>query len=61
MIESNSALVLGQWHLQMKDHTNRDGNFSLVVKKLTSGWKIIHDHSSSLEPPPKVEVPKPKK
>ena len=50
MIESNSALVLGNWHLKMKGDEKRDGNFSLVVKKLDSGWKIIHDHSSTLEP-----------
>ena len=49
-IESNSALVLGRWHLKMDDNQRRDGNFSLVVKKLESGWKIIHDHSSSLDP-----------
>jgi len=57
-IESNSALVLGQWHLQMKDLTKRDGNFSLVVRKLKSGWKIIHDHSSTLEPEPEHSEPK---
>ena len=50
MIESNSALVLGNFHLNMKDGEKRNGNFSLVVKKLESGWKIIHDHSSSLNP-----------
>lgn len=50
MIESNSALVLGRWHLTMADDSKRDGNFSLVVKKLGDHWKIIHDHSSSLEP-----------
>ena len=49
MIESHSALVLGQWHLKMKDDVKRDGNFSLVVKKTDLGWKIIHDHSSELE------------
>jgi ketosteroid isomerase-like protein len=49
MIEAKSALVLGKWHLRMKNELKRDGNFSLVVKKFDSGWKIIHDHSSSLE------------
>ena len=60
-IESNSALVLGQWHLQMKDDAEKNGNFSLVVKKLATGWKIIHDHSSSLEPTEKKDVPAPQK
>ncbi len=56
MIESKSALVLGNWHLKMKDGEKRDGNFSLVVKKLESGWKIIHDHSSSLDPVKKPDA-----
>jgi ketosteroid isomerase-like protein len=55
MIESNSALVLGNWHLEMKGNEKRNGNFSLVVKRFDAGWKIIHDHSSSLEPPQKAE------
>jgi ketosteroid isomerase-like protein len=60
MIESNSALVLGNWHLKMKDGQKRDGNFSLVVKKFKSGWKIIHDHSSSVEPDEDAETEKKK-
>ena len=49
-IEKRSALVLGNWHLKMKDGQKRDGNFSLVMKKVKGKWKIIHDHSSELEP-----------
>jgi len=48
-IESNSALVLGNWHLKINEDTLLDGNFSLVVKKLDDQWKIIHDHSSALD------------
>ena len=47
----NAALVLGQWHLKMKEDERRDGNFSLVFKKMKNGWKIIHDHSSRLRTP----------
>lgn len=50
LLESNSALVLGQWHLRMSDEQKKDGNFSLVLRRLNSGWKIIHDHSSILDP-----------
>ncbi len=60
-IESNSALVLGQWHLEMKDQSKRDGNFSLVMKKMDDGWKIIHDHSSKVEPKTKADHPETKK
>ena len=49
-IENNSALVLGQWHLKMKDDSVKEGNFSLVLKKIDNQWKIIHDHSSIKEP-----------
>ena len=49
MIESNSALVLGDFHLTLKDDSKSDGNFSLVVKKFEEDWKIIHDHSSGLD------------
>ena len=32
-----------------KQTTNRSGNFSLVMRKLEGKWKIIHDHSSTLD------------
>lgn len=57
MIESKSALVLGDWHLRMNKGANRDGNFSLVLKKFGNDWKIIHDHSSTLEAPKDREKP----
>ncbi len=44
------ALVLGQWHLtRTKDAPQ--GNFSLVLKSIDGAWKIVHDHSSTLEDP----------
>ena len=48
LLGNESALVLGHWHLQING-TRLDGNFSLVLKKMEGNWKIIHDHSSSLE------------
>lgn len=50
----SSALVLGQWHLTY-DTQNRDGNFSLVLRKFDDGWKIIHDHSSLLDEPQEMD------
>lgn len=49
LIEQQSALVLGKWHLKFSDGSRADGNFSLVVIQMEGQWKIIHDHSSSLE------------
>lgn len=54
-IESNSVLVLGNWHLKMKDDTKRDGNFSLVIKRIDGNWKIVHDHSSQITAKPEKE------
>ena len=55
MLSEDAALVLGFWHLTMlqKDDegiaVKKDGNFSLVIRKLEGAWKIIHDHSSTKE------------
>lgn len=50
-LESESALVLGNWHLLLANDQHKDGNFSLVMRKLSGQWQIIHDHSSKLETP----------
>jgi ketosteroid isomerase-like protein len=42
------ALVLGRWYLDNQGE-KKEGNFSLVMKKFDEGWKIVHDHSSTLE------------
>lgn len=51
MLGTEAVLVLGKWHLTMQDESTRDGNFSLVIKKMDNGWKIIHDHSSERKQP----------
>ena len=43
------TLVLGTWHLT-NNQGNPEGNFSLVLQKLDGNWRIVHDHSSTLEP-----------
>lgn len=45
---ADHALVLGNWNLQ-RENDEPHGNFSLILKRFDNGWKIIHDHSSSLE------------
>lgn len=45
---NSSALALGRWHLQ-RAKDSPEGNFSVVLKKFDGKWKIIHDHSSTLE------------
>jgi uncharacterized protein (TIGR02246 family) len=51
LLESKTAMVLGNWHLEMPDQKHRSGNFSLVLHKMDDQWRIIHDHSSSVEVP----------
>jgi ketosteroid isomerase-like protein len=49
MLADTISLVLGNWHLKMKDGSDRTGNFSLVCKKFEGQWRIVHDHSSTLD------------
>ncbi len=41
---SNSAMVLGQWHLDRTEPIG--GSFTLVLKKMDDRWLIVHDHTS---------------
>ena len=49
IIANDAALVLGDWHLKMNKGADQNGNFSLVLRKIDDEWKIIHDHSSSID------------
>lgn len=48
LLSGNVALVLGRWYLNNQGE-KKEGNFSLVMKKFDDGWKIVHDHSSTLD------------
>ncbi len=39
------SLVTGKWELKLAKETV-GGRYSLIVKKLDAGWKIVHDHTS---------------
>jgi ketosteroid isomerase-like protein len=45
-LSGDYALVRGRWQLTLKGE-NPGGLFTLVLKKLPEGWRIIHDHTSS--------------
>ena len=49
MLGPESAFVRGAWHLTMSDGKTPHGIFTLVFRKFPDGWKIIHDHTSSVE------------
>ena len=51
---SDSAFVRGRWGLVMPDGEKPGGLFTLIFRNLPGqGWKIVHDHTSSTEPPAK--------
>jgi uncharacterized protein (TIGR02246 family) len=39
------ALVTGKWELTLSKETI-GGRYTLIMKKLSEGWRIIHDHTS---------------
>lgn len=42
-----AALVLGRWRVQPAgDGEPREGNFSLVFRRIDGRWVIVHDHTS---------------
>lgn len=46
LLTPDTAFVRGQFHLKMKDGKQPHGLFTLLVKKLPEGWRVVHDHSS---------------
>jgi len=48
-----SVIVRGRWKLEKKAET-LDGLFTLILRKLPEGWRIVHDHTSVADAiPPK--------
>jgi len=52
VLAPSAAFVLGHWHLDRASGPV-GGIFSLVVRKFPEGWRIIHDHTSTVEDAPK--------
>jgi ketosteroid isomerase-like protein len=44
---SDSAFARGRWELTKSDGSHPGGLFTLILKKLPEGWRIVHDHTSS--------------
>ncbi len=43
----DAALARGRWRLTMSDGKTSGGLFTLILRKLPEGWRIVHDHTSS--------------
>ena len=46
VLSSDAVMVLGRWHLQ-RSNDQPHGRFTLIFRKTTRGWRIVHDHTSS--------------
>jgi beta-aspartyl-peptidase (threonine type) len=44
----DAALVLGHWHLA-RAQGDIGGVFSLVWQRFPEGWRIVHDHTSTVD------------
>jgi ketosteroid isomerase-like protein len=43
------ALVIGRWQLA-RQGDKPHGRFTLLFRRLSDGWRIVHDHTSAAEP-----------
>ena len=43
----DAALARGRWRLKMPDGKELTGMTTVVFRKRTEGWRIVHDHSSA--------------
>lgn len=49
LLGSDAAFVRGAYELTMSSGKKPQGLFTLVLRKFTEGWRIVHDHTSSAE------------
>jgi len=47
LLSRRAAVVTGKWQLTMSDGKQPHGLFTLIVKKMPGGWRIVHDHTSA--------------
>jgi ketosteroid isomerase-like protein len=47
LLSDSSAWVFGHWKL-MRAGDHPEGLFTLIFRKFSGGWKIVHDHTSML-------------
>ena len=49
LLGRRGAVVTGKWQLTFPDGSKPHGLFTLVVKKMPAGWRIVHDHTSAAD------------
>jgi uncharacterized protein (TIGR02246 family) len=45
VLSNDSAVVLGSWALK-RANDQPHGKFTLIFKRTSKGWRIVHDHTS---------------
>lgn len=45
LLGQDHALVLGRWKVTVQGE-KKGGVFTLILRRLSEGWRIIHDHTS---------------
>lgn len=45
-LSRDAAVALGRWQLT-RANDSPHGRFSLIFRRTTQGWRIVHDHTSS--------------
>jgi ketosteroid isomerase-like protein len=46
LLSSDSAVASGRWKLK-RTNDQPHGRFTLILKRLPEGWRIVHDHTSA--------------
>jgi ketosteroid isomerase-like protein len=49
LLSSDSAVAYGRWKLK-RANDQPHGRFTLILKLLPEGWRIVHDHRSAAPP-----------
>lgn len=51
LLAPDIALARGRWDLAMESKASVGGRYSLLLRKLDGGWRVVQDHSSADDPP----------
>lgn len=49
MLAADAAYVTGEYHLT-RETDRPEGVFTLIFRRFPEGWRIVHDHTTALEP-----------
>ncbi len=48
VLSEESAFILGTWLVE-RETDNLTGKFTVIFRKFPEGWRVVHDHTSSLQ------------